>query len=285
MKNEAKTKAVVKVKTKSAKGGNDSAEDVVAENLPMPIVRKSEDLPSLEIIESGIIRDLLLASRLDKASAMISIKIGIALNSAKTMLRSGEYGPWIGAKFGDKFGMRKAQYCAKLANVFATAQQGRLALPAPKEAGNWLAVQNEGSALFSCVEQFVGDMTFAELLEHHHIKIAKEKGGWRPSEILLNRFVMDHKDLVGVPFESWTEEQKDEFRAWADANNDGNSAEARTMAAEGAWASIRGSLEEHGMSRASWKLLSHKALADTADVLKDVLADIQKALKQIDKSK
>ena len=47
------------------------------------------DLAAINIIESGIRRDLNLGGQLDKASAMVSIKIGIALNSAKDMLRRG----------------------------------------------------------------------------------------------------------------------------------------------------------------------------------------------------
>jgi hypothetical protein len=39
------------------------------------------------------------------------------------------------------------------------------------------------------------------------------------------------------------------------------------------------------MSRSSWKFLTPKELQDTADVMKDVLADINKALKLIEKSK
>lgn len=190
-----------------------------------------------------------------------------------------------GDQFGPLFGAKKARNCSRLATAFEKEMQGRLALPTAKEAGNWLAVQNEGSQLFKSVSEFVGELSFTELLEKYHIRTPKDKGGWRPSEFMINRYVIEHKDLIGVPFADWSDEQKDDFRAWADKNNDGDSAEARGMAAEGAWAGIRRSLEEHGMSRASWKLLSQQDLQNTADVLKDVLADISKALKGLEKSK
>ena len=282
---KAKTQTKAEKKQAVAKAAVEADVVGVAENLPVPIVKRAEDMVSLNVIESGIRRDIQLGGQLDKASAMVSIKIGIALNSAKDMLRRGEYEPWLVAKFGNDFGLRKSQYCSKLAKVFARETQGVLQLPAPREAGNWLAVQNEGGQLFSSVAEFVGDMTFSELLEKHRIKVGKAKGGWRPSEFMVNRYVMDKPELVGVPFEDWTDEQKDEFRAWADNHNDGDSAEARAMAAEGAWGSIRQSLEDHGMTRASWKLLPQKSLQDVADVLADVLADIRKALKAYEKSK
>lgn len=274
---KGEVKKVAKVK-KSNEG------EVITEPMPVSIVKHEGDLAAINIIESGIRRDLNLGGQLDKASAMVSIKIGIALNSAKDMLRRGEYEPWVTTKFGDVFGVRKAQNCSKLALAFIGATQGQLELPSSKEAGNWLAVQNEGSVLFATVSEFVGSLSFAELLEKYKIRTAKAKGGWRPSELMVARYVMDNKDLVGVPFDTWTDEQKDDFRRWADEHNDGNSVEAKTMAAEASWGSIRASLEDHGMGRASWKLLSQQDLQNTADVLKDVLADIQKALKMIAKS-
>lgn len=284
MKNtEKKTDVKKTAKVKTAKGEALEA-DGVKENIPMLIVKHEEDIGALQIIESGILRDIKISGQLDQAKAMFSIKIGIALRSAKDMLRHKEYGPWLEAKFGEQFSSRNAQYCSKLAGVFANEMQGKLALPAPKEAGNWLAVQNEGGDFFNNVKDFVGDLSFTDLLEKHKIKIAKAKGGWKPSEILVNRFVMDRPELVGVPFDSWADEQKDDFRAWADKHNDGDSAEAKTMAAAGAWNSIRLSLETHGMERASWKFLTIAELRDVADVMKDVLADINKALKAADKS-
>jgi len=279
MKNNKK-EAVVK---KTAKAKAEKAEGVENENLPVPIVKRAEDMSALDIIESGIRRDLMLGTQLDKASAMVQIKVGIALNSAQQMLRHGEYGPWLETKFGAQFGAKKARNCARLSAAFEKEMLGRLELPAAKEAGNWLAVQNEGSQLFKSVSEFVGELSFTELLEKYHIRTPKDKGGWRPSEFMVNRFVMEHKELIGVPFSDWSDEQKDAFRDWADKNNDGDSAEAKAMAAEGSWGTIRRNLEEHGMGRASWKFLSPKSLQDTADVLKEVLADINKALKLLNK--
>jgi len=282
---EKTKKGAEKMTAKTAKSAKPVKEKVDnPENLPVLIVKHEQDLAALDIIESGIKRDIEISKQIDKGSSMISIKIGLALNSAKEMLRHGEFGPWVDLKFGEAFGTRKSQYCTKIAKVFVKATQGRLELPAPRETGNWLAVQNDGGQLRAVVEEFIGDLTFPELLEKHHIKAVKKVGGWRPSELMTARYVMDNKALVSIPFEDWTSEQKDDFRTWADEHNDGNSAEAQKMAAEASWQSIRSSLEDHGMSRASWKLLSQAQLQDTADVLKDVLADISKALKMLNKS-
>lgn len=280
---EKTKKGDVKKTAKVAKTKKGDAENANPENLPVLIVKHEDDMTAINIIEGGIRRDINITGQLDKMSAMFSIKIGIALNSAKEMLRRGEYEPWLTNKFGDVFGVRKAQNYSKLATAFERDTLGQIVLPSPKEAGNWLAVQNEGSALYNIVSEFVGDLTFTELLEKHKIRTPKAKGGWRPSEIMVNRYVVDKKELIGVPVETWAEDQKEEFRTWANEHNDSNSAEAKTMAAEASWGSIRASLEDHGMGRASWKLLSQQDLQNTADVLKDVLADITKALKMIAK--
>lgn len=273
-------------KTKPGKAKKTAADVDLVEGQAVMIVRNEADLPGLAVIEDSIRRDIQIGGQLDKASAMVSIKIGLALGAAKVMLRRGEYEPWLENKFGAAFGKRKAQYCQKLANIFSREMQGKLVLPAPKETGNWLAVQNEGSMLAQNVAEFVGELSFSELLEKHRIKIAKARGGWRPSDMLLNRFVgEERKDLAGIDFEAWSPEHKEEFRAWSDSNDDSDSAEARAMAAEGTWNGIRMQLEEHGMARASWKLLGEGDLQNIADVLKDVYDDINKALKALAKSK
>ena len=61
---------------------------------PTSIVKREEDNESLARLEMSIQRDIQLSSRLDKAGAMVAIKIGLALRSAKDLLRHGEYGPW-----------------------------------------------------------------------------------------------------------------------------------------------------------------------------------------------
>lgn len=280
-----KTKTTKTDKAKKTEVAKNTDVEVV-EAQAVAIVRNEADLPALAVIEDSIRRDILIGAQLDKASAMVSIKIGLALGAAKVMLRRGEYGPWLDNKFGESFGARKAQYCQKLANIFSREMQGKLVLPAPKETGNWLAVQNEGSTLATNVAEFVGELSFSELLEKHRIKVAPSRGGWRPSDMLLNRFIgEERKDLAGIDFQAWSDADKDQFRAWAEANDDSNSAEARAMAAEGTWSGIRSQLEEHGMARASWKLLGEEDLQNVAAVLKDVYNDINKALKALAKSK
>ena len=278
---------------KAQKAAKAALEEVQGEIMPgaietaadVPILRRKGDVVSLDMIEASIRRDILIAARLDKASAMVCIKIGLALDAAKKMLRSGAYGQWVGYKFGEEFGMRKAQYFQKLAVAFMAENQARIALPSPQETGNWLAVRDEGSDLAQAVGDFVGDLSVSELMVKHKIKVGKKAGGFNPSSTMLNRYYQDHPEMAKIPVAEWTAEQRRAYQAWADEHSGGDSAEAREMAAEGAWHAIRQSLEEHGMSRASWKFLSHKSLQDVAEVLKEVLADIQKALKAIEKSK
>lgn len=243
------------------------------------IVKHAGDMLPLEMLQSSIKRDLLIAGRLEKASAMVSIKVGLALNAGKDMLRHGEYEPWLESQFGGDFGSRKAQYYSKLAKIFVAENRANLALPAPKETGNWLAVRDEGSDLAIAVSEFVGDLSLAELLDKHKIKAVKKTGGYRPSETMLNRFLQDHKTLTGIPFDAWTEEQRNEFRKWADEHNEGDSTEARAMAAEGAWHVIRKSLLDHGVDRKTWMLLGRETLQQSYDILSDVAKILGKALK------
>ena len=245
------------------------------------IVRHSGDMTSLETLQSSIKRDLMIAGRLDKASAMVGVKIGLALNAAKDMLKHGAYEPWVGFQFGSDFGSRKAQYFSKLAKVFVSESKTSLALPAPRETGNWLIQHDEGSDLATAVSTFVGDLSLAELLDKHKIKAVKKTGGFRPSETMLNRYLQDHNELLGIPFDAWNKEQRDAFRKWADENNDGNSAEARAMAAEGAWHIIRKSLQEHGIDRKSWPLLTRDTLQESYDMLTSVAKLLGKAIKEM----
>jgi len=130
------------------------------------IVKYQADAPVLTSIESSIKRDIQLAGKLDKAGAMIAIKIGLALDMAKRMIGHGFYEAWMKAKFGDIFSARRGQYYLKLAQKFQQTEYYRhLELPEKSEMGNYLAVSDESSDLGNAVSSFVGDLSINELMD------------------------------------------------------------------------------------------------------------------------
>jgi len=244
------------------------------------MTRQASDVPALERIEASIMRDIQLSGKLDKAGAMVGIKIGLALQSAKSLLRHGEYEGWVASRFGDVFSERRAQYYAKLAASFLRSSDGStLALPAPRDAGNWLVVADEGSQLQKAVESFVGDMTIGELLDKHGVRPAKAKGGWRPAEWLVKQYQDENPHLANKVFDVWPKEDQEKFREWQAKQVDGDDAAARRMAAEGAWHGIRVQLSDHGLARKSFALLPGEQIEQTRDIIALTLKEINKALK------
>jgi len=245
-----------------------------------PALRHEDDKDSMLRLEASIKRDIALSGKLDKAGAMVCVKIGLALQAGKSLLRHGEYESWVVSAFGEVFSARKAQYYAKLSASFLRSQQGAaLALPPPREAGNWLVVADDGSALQQAVEAFVGDQTIGELLDKHGVRPARAKGGWRPASWLVRQYQADHPDLQGKPFDTWTQEQQAEYRTWQEKQVAGDDAAARRMAAEGTWASIRATLSDHGIGRKSFMLLPRRQMEETRDLCALIVKEMSKALK------
>ncbi len=244
-------------------------------------LRRPGDLPALERLEASITRDVVLANKLDKAGAMVGIKIGLALQSAKSLLKHGLYEDWVEVRFGEKFSKRRAQYYHKMAKVFLQSAEAQpLQVPPPQEAGNWLVVSDDGSALQKTVEAFVGDRSFGELLDAHNIKTPRKQGGWKPSPWLVAQYQGENPHLQGRIFDFWSAEDQEKFKVWMAAvveADDG--AAAVRMAAESTWHRLRTDIADHGISRKSWKLLSLDQLEETRDCLDLVLRDIRKALK------
>jgi hypothetical protein len=246
------------------------------------IVRRTGDLDALERIEASVLRDIQLSGKLDKAGAMVGIKIGLALQSAKSLLKHGEYEGWVASRFGEVFSQRRAQYYAKLAASFMrSAEGGTLALPAPRDAGNWLVVADEGSPLQTAVSTFVGDMTIGELLDKHGVRPTKSKGGWRPAEWLVKQYQDENPHLANKVFDVWPKEDQEKFRLWQDKQVDGDDAAARRMAAEGTWHGIRTQLSDHGIARKSFALLPADQIAQTRDIVALVLKELHKAIKGV----
>jgi len=248
----------------------------------LSILKHPNDAAALNIVETSIKRDIQMAAVADKAGAMLGIKIGLALNAAKMILRHGQFENWVSTKFGSAFGERKARYYYKMGQVFiSSAESGTLQLPAPREAGQWLVVSNEGSELQKAVEAFVGDMTFAELLDKHKVRPFKQKGGWRPAEWLLIQYQQENPRLKNKPFEVWSQEDKDAFKAWQEKQVEADESARERMAAEGTWGKIRAELLEHGLDRKSWKFLLPKEIEET----RDTLAGVLKAMSAANKNK
>jgi hypothetical protein len=253
-----------------------------SEKDPHMLVKRVQDFSSLERLEASIQRDIQLSGKLDKAGAMVGIKIGLALQSAKSLLRHGEYEGWVASRFGNVFSERRAQYYAKLAASFMRSEVGgALAMPKPQDAGNWLVVADEGSQLQAAVAAFVGDLTIGELLDKHGVRPAKSKGGWRPAEWLVRQYQDENPHLANKVFDVWPKEDQEKFRLWQDKQVDGDDAAARRMAAEGTWHGIRTQLSDHGIARKSFALLPADQIAQTRDIVALVLKELHKAIKGV----
>jgi hypothetical protein len=276
------------------KGGKIVAEDNVGSEVLEPevlgrdeaggvavaLTRRPEDMSALERLEASIHRDIGISQKVDKAGAMVGIKIGLALESGKALLRHGEYEGWVNSRFGDVFSERKAQYFAKLAKAFLRSEQGStLSLPPPKDAGNWLVVADDGSALQMAVSDFVGDCTIGELLDKHGVRPAKARGGWRPAEWLVRAYQEQHPHLANKVFDVWPKEDQESFKLWQDKQVEGDDVAARRMAAEGTWHGIRAQLSDHGLTRKSYALLPDDQLEQTRDIIALVHKEINKAMK------
>lgn len=243
-------------------------------------VKRQEDAGALDQLEACIRRDIQLSGKLDKAGAMVAIRLGLALQWGKALLRHGEYQDWVRARFGDVFSERKAQYYSNLAAKFLESPEAStINIPAPAEMGNWLVVADDGSQLQTCVESFVGDCTIAELLDKHGVRPFKAKGGWRPAVWLVRQYQDDHAHLKGRPFETWPKADRDAFAVWQEKQAAGDNTFARRVAAESTWHGMRATLADHGMGRKTWMLIPRDHLAETRDIMAAVLRDIDKALR------
>jgi len=243
------------------------------------IVKHQADLPVLASLESSIKRDIQLASKVDKAGAMIGIKIGLALDAAKRMIGYGFYEAWMQSKFGDIFSRRKGFYYMKLAQKFQQSQQYRgLVLPEKSELGNYLAVSDEQSDLGSAVSSFVGDMSINELMDKHGIK-SKLKGGWHPADRDVEEFVRDYPELKGKDFDTWAEADRERFRSWLDKAQSGDMDMAKRLNAEGYWGKLTIEIMSKGMTEKSWSVIDTKMLTELHHALGALHREIGKAIR------
>lgn len=243
-------------------------------------LRRSTDAASLQAIEMSVRRDLEDSRRLDKAAAIVGVRLGIALQAGKSLVTHGFFETWVEKSFDD-FSVRRAQYFLKLGKVFLTECGDALQLPQAGEVGTYLVKAGDQSKLGEAVNKFIAGKSLPELMEHYGIKAkAAAAGGFRPSAYMLNRYQGLHKELAGVPYEQWTAEQQAAFREWQNAEvakSDGN--DAMRVAAEGKWASLREGLADHGLKRKSFVYLTKKQLEETQAILALVSKELGKALK------
>jgi hypothetical protein len=243
-------------------------------------LRRSSDAASLQAIEMSVRRDLEDSRRLDKAAAIVGVRLGIALQAGKSLVTHGFFETWVEKSFED-FSVRRAQYFLKLGKVFLTEWGQALELPQAGEVGTYLVKAGDGSKLGDAVTKFIAGKSLPELMEQYGIKAkAATIGGFRPSAYMLSRYIGEHQELSGIPFEQWTAEQQECFREWQNmevAKSDGN--DAMRVAAEGKWASLREGLADHGLKRKSFVYLTTKQLEETQAILALVSKELSKALK------
>jgi hypothetical protein len=129
------------------------------------------------------------------------------------------------------------------------------------------------------VGAFVGDLTFAELLDKHGVRAIKTKGGWKPSAWYVDKYVVNNQHLRGIPFSDWRDEDKEKFKEWFADESEGDKEEGLRLGALGSWHTIREKLIEHGLQRKSYTLLAKAEMQEVHDVLAEVCKGIGKALK------
>jgi len=257
-------------------------EDLGALTLPensAQIVKYQADAPVLTSIESSIKRDIQLAAKVDKAGAMIAIKIGLALDMAKRMIGHGFYEAWMKAKFGDIFSARRGQYYLKLAQKFQQTEYYRhLELPEKAEMGNYLAVSDESSDLGNAVSSFVGDLSINELMDKHGVK-SKLPGGWHPADRDMEAFVRDYPELRGKPFDTWADADREKFKTWLANQQAGDMDFAKKMNAEGFWSKLTIDIMNKGLQEKTWGVIDNKMLTDLHHALGTLHKEIGKAIK------
>ena len=231
-------------------------------------------------IETSILRDIGMSRRLEKAGAMVAIKVGLALDAAKDMIRGRCYEAWVEEKFGSAFGKRRARDFRGLAVAFRSSAEAKtLELPPLRDRGNWLVRSDDGSELCNAVSTFIGDLNTTELLEKHGIKAPKKKGGYHPKEEYVLLYQQEHPDLKGVAFEEWAAEDRQDFMEWQAREVGEDDGAAVGMTAGVTWRRLAGELAEHGLSRKSWCYLDAADLENVVDVLRSVAGEMAKALK------
>ena len=242
------------------------------------------DARSLASIETAIREDMRSALTLDRLSALISLRLGIALNTVESLLDEG-YHAWVAYKFSDAFSRRKSFYCKKLAEAFRESEAGSaLQLPAFRDRGDWLAKSDKDSPLGLAALEFIGDLTLTELMEKHGVLIKKEKKLWEPDENYVDLYTQEeeHRHLRGTPYTEWPDEEKFEFRQWFDRERakDVGDERTRASAATGKWGALRVELIEHGLERRSWALLPSAEMKETRELLADILHEMDCAMKE-----
>lgn len=249
-------------------------------NTSNSFLRRMTDAASLQAIEMSVRRDLEDSRKLDKSSAFVSVRIGLALQAGKAMVQHGMWQGWIDATFPG-FSERQAQYYLKIGKVFLSEQGGALQLPQASEMGTALVKSSDGSELHKAVLDFIGNSSLAELMDKHGIKAkSAAPGGFRPSAYMVAKYQGEHKHLQGIPFEQWTPADQETFRAWQQEQvSSPDSGDAMRVASEGKWASIREGLADHGLKRKSYVYLTKKQLEETQAVLALVSKELGKALK------
>lgn len=236
------------------------------------VMRKEEFRPALANLEMSLRNDILKQKNFDKASAMMTIKIGLGLQFAKGIIKHGDYEAWVEVTFGEVFSKRNAQYATKLARKFLLSEHGAtLELPAPQEGGNYLIVANENSdnALFRSVQSFVGDKSLPDLYAEHGIKASKPQtpGGWRPATRLLEAYQLENAHLRNKDFEIWSKDDKDAFKEWQSKQLEMDDSIGESLVAEGAWAGICRCLTKHGLEDKTYAHLTDHKRSEISDLL------------------
>ncbi|MBL9187901.1 MAG: DUF3102 domain-containing protein [Opitutaceae bacterium] len=152
----------------------------------LALINTSLEKAALARLQRGVIEEIRIADSAEGEISARRIVIGLALHRIKATLKHGEWLPWF-KKSVIGTGYRNCAYAMRLAQAFVEkAQPAQAELAAlPGDTASLAVLDQKGDAkkFLKRLKDFVGDKSFAELLDEHGLKDAPKLGGPRPRAV------------------------------------------------------------------------------------------------------
>ncbi len=140
------------------------------------------DKGTLAKLQAGVVVEIKLLDSIDTEVAARRIIIGLALLRIKATLKHGQWLPWF-KKNVIGTGYRTCAYAMRLAEVFLEeaqpAKADLAALPTDTVSLATIDHRAEAKKFLKALKGFVGERSFAELLDEHELRDAPKLGGAR----------------------------------------------------------------------------------------------------------
>ena len=174
--------------------------------LDQPLGFAKPALKKFQIATLAAIEEIALT---DRRNTSLRVKVGFALGAVKESLAHGEFTPWLKANV-KAMGYTECTYMMRLARVLAEATEFSADdLRALANGKNSLALAPKKSVaakLDAAVKDFVGELSWGELLAKYKITDAKKIGGARESDKPAAPVTVDAEQLAA--------QTKTELAAW-----------------------------------------------------------------------